>query len=238
VRLFAAIRPPDHVLDHLSTALAAALPPHPDRSSPLQPRANWHVTLAFYGEVPDAAQTDVGSELAEAVDGLGQFEIELRGAGRFRRTVGWIGVGGDVAALDRLSRAAAAVWPGDPGRLGPGRAGDAGAGARGGWGDPGAGARGGWGDPGGRRGASDASGGRGRGNAGGRRRRGEAPRPHLTVTRAADRPATALALQALSVYAGPSWLVSEVVLMRSELGMGAGRHALHTHLATIPLAGR
>jgi 2'-5' RNA ligase len=197
MRLFAAVRPPDNALDHLSAALASALNPRADRSSPLQPRANWHVTLAFYGEVPDAAAPGIAANLATGVAGAGRFEVELRGAGAFRRKVGWIGVGGDVAALDRLSRAAAGAWPA------------AGAGAEGNHG------------------------------AGPQTRvpaRGDSRRPHLTVSRAADRPGTAAALRALSVYVGPSWLVGEVLLLRSELGQGPGRHARYTRLAEIPLA--
>ncbi|MDR2453852.1 MAG: RNA 2',3'-cyclic phosphodiesterase [Bifidobacteriaceae bacterium] len=185
MRLFAAVRPPTSALDHLSTALAAALGPRADRSSPLQPRANWHITLAFYGEVPGGAIPELAAELAANLDGIGQFRLELRGAGRFGRKTGWVGVGGDTAALERLARAAAAAWPGSGGTS----------------------------------------------RAAGRR-----PRPHLTLSRAADRPATSLAFQALAVYVGPTWPVREVRLARSQLGQGPGRHSLYTDLAALPLA--
>jgi 2'-5' RNA ligase len=172
-------------LDHLSAALALGLGPRTDRSSPTQPRANWHVTLAFYGEAPGAVWPELASALAFQLQDARPFALELRGAGVFRRRVGWIGVGGDTAALGSAVRAAQDAGDSVLAGAAPGRV--------------------------------------------------EQARPHLTVTRAADRPAIAAALTALSVYVGPSWTVDSVSLMRSELGAGPGRHALYTELARLPL---
>ncbi|MDR3359433.1 MAG: RNA 2',3'-cyclic phosphodiesterase [Bifidobacteriaceae bacterium] len=180
MRLFAAIRPPGLVLEHLSGALAAVLAPRADRSSPLQPRANWHVTLAFYGEAPAGAVPSIEADLRAELASVSPFELELRGAGTFRGRVGWIGVGGDLASFATAARAALAAYP-----------------------------------TGGDRSAN----------------------PHLTVTRAADRPAVADALRALSIYVGPTWQAGEVELIRSDLGQGPGRHALYTTLGRWPLGG-
>ncbi|MDR0592247.1 MAG: RNA 2',3'-cyclic phosphodiesterase [Bifidobacteriaceae bacterium] len=183
MRFFAAVRPPDAVLDHLSLALAAVLPQAPGPAPPLLPRANWHVTLAFYGEQPDGAEPVLLSALAEALARTEPFSLELRGAGVFRRKVGWIGLGGQTAALAQAMRAAAEAVA-EVGRPAP----------------PPLGAR-----------------------------------PHLTVTRAADRPDVGRALRALSVYQGPSWLVTEAHLMSSELGRGPAGHALYSRLGSAPL---
>ncbi|MDR0626654.1 MAG: RNA 2',3'-cyclic phosphodiesterase [Bifidobacteriaceae bacterium] len=178
MRLFAAIRPPQPVADHLSVALASALTPSTDRSSPLIPRANWHITLAFYGEVPTGGLDSLSGALAAELIQMAPFELELRGAGCTRGRVGWVGVGGDLAAFRRLAATARAAWPGTAGEQ----------------------------------------------------------RPHLTITRRADRTPTSDALRALSVYVGPSWPVHQVELIRSDLGQGPARHPLYTTLATLALA--
>ncbi|MDR2377965.1 MAG: 2'-5' RNA ligase family protein [Bifidobacteriaceae bacterium] len=116
MRLFAAISPPDAVKDHLAGALASALGPGTDRSAPLSPRQNWHITLAFYGEVPDCAGPVFEQALAAVLPPLGAFRLELAGAGVIRRRVGWIGVGGQTATLKR-AMAAAADLPGPAGGL-------------------------------------------------------------------------------------------------------------------------
>ncbi|MDR2565627.1 MAG: RNA 2',3'-cyclic phosphodiesterase [Bifidobacteriaceae bacterium] len=192
MRLFAAVRPPDHVKDHLAGALAGALGAATDRSVPFSPRVNWHVTLAFYGDVPDGSVTAWENGLAQELSGLAPFTVELRGAGVVRRRVGWIGVGGETRALKRAMAAATAA-----GEL-----------------------------------ASQAVGRRPAVPGGPEAR---ALRPHLTVTRAADRPAVKSALSALAIYRGPSWLVEEVTLISSDLGRGPGGHALYTLQSTVRL---
>lgn len=117
MRLFAAITPPDEVLDHLETALAmlGEVPAAPERDdrrrsrgtqatraahrSPWTPRSTWHLTVAFFGSVPDGALPDVELQVAEAVAEVEPFTVHLSGAGTFRGTVLWIGVGGETGPL-------------------------------------------------------------------------------------------------------------------------------------------
>ncbi|MDR1394097.1 MAG: 2'-5' RNA ligase family protein [Bifidobacteriaceae bacterium] len=190
MRLFCAIRPPAEALDHLSAALGSVLRPSLGRRSPLQPRGNWHITLAFYGELADGAVPQLVAELTERLGPIAPFALELRGAGRFGRGVGWIGLGGQ---MERFNQArTAALTAGQSCSVDPPAAPDT---------------------------------------------RHPASHPHLTITRSAGRPALADALQAMACYLGPSWLVRQAVLVRSELGGGPGGHALYEPMATIPLAG-
>jgi RNA 2',3'-cyclic 3'-phosphodiesterase len=108
VRLFAALVPPEPVLEHLADALAAV------RGGPADtlrwvPPENLHVTLAFYGEIPDAALADVAAGLAEEVTGIADDGVaaELRGCGTFGGRTLWVGVGGETDRLRDLMDAAA-----------------------------------------------------------------------------------------------------------------------------------
>jgi 2'-5' RNA ligase len=100
--------PPDSALDHLDGALRRL------RDRPGGPR--WvgrdlqHVTLAFFGEVPEATVP----ALTAAVGGaLAVVDVHLRlvGAGTFPARgdprVLWVGVDGDVEVLDGVAAAAA-----------------------------------------------------------------------------------------------------------------------------------
>jgi RNA 2',3'-cyclic 3'-phosphodiesterase len=115
MRVFAAIKPPTEALDHLENALAmlGELPPAPIRldrraparsrraalRSPWTQRDTWHITLVFFGEVPDGAVGDLEGAVAAAVEGTGPMSIHLAGAGTFRNTVLWVGVGGQTELL-------------------------------------------------------------------------------------------------------------------------------------------
>lgn len=89
IRLFTALAIPDDVAEVLKR-----------RQSGL-PGAKWrtgdqlHLTLAFYGEVPEHAADDLAAELERAATG-GAFEIELAGVGAFgddhRSHTLWAGV--------------------------------------------------------------------------------------------------------------------------------------------------
>lgn len=82
MRLFVGLYPPQEALADL-----------PQRSG------REHVTLAFLGEVPDPAEL-----LAElpSVQDLPAPRLRLAGAGRFRGGAVWLGLRGDLAALERL----------------------------------------------------------------------------------------------------------------------------------------
>ncbi|MEJ3749913.1 RNA 2',3'-cyclic phosphodiesterase [Actinomycetes bacterium KLBMP 9797] len=108
MRLFVAVYPPDDVVHDLAARVAEL---HVGRAAAegintrLAPRDHWHVTLAFLGEVADARLSNVVGALGEAVAPAAPFEVRLAGGGRFGAIL-WVGVGGDLPALTRLSRLA------------------------------------------------------------------------------------------------------------------------------------
>jgi RNA 2',3'-cyclic 3'-phosphodiesterase len=109
VRLFAAVLPPPHVLDHLEQALTVVRGPDEDSGAvgPLRwaPPDDRHITLAFFGEVSAGAAHDLSTGLAAVSAEHRPFTAQLRGAGVFDRRVFWIGCGGDVSALSALTAA-------------------------------------------------------------------------------------------------------------------------------------
>lgn len=101
MRVFAAIRQPAPVLEHLELSLTnlrlgvgATL-----RWVPLDQR---HVTVAFYGEVPDGAVPEIAEHLDEVGRRHEPLELSLRGAGTFSARTLWVGVAGDVGPLSDL----------------------------------------------------------------------------------------------------------------------------------------
>lgn len=115
MRLFVAVYPPPDACDHLEQQLARLnVMSAVERGVNTRParRETWHVTLAFLGEVPDERADRAGPAIERAAEGwrpAGRTAPELRlaGGGRFGRgrfTVLWVGVDGDGAALDELSR--------------------------------------------------------------------------------------------------------------------------------------
>lgn len=127
--------PPEPVCAHLAGAvehLAVSRAGASNVNARLAPRSNWHLTLAFLGDVPDQRAADVPDALAEGVTrwraGGGEPpELCLTGGGRFGRgrfTVLWAGVGGDVPAMKALSTAVRSALkrarlPSDPKPLRP-----------------------------------------------------------------------------------------------------------------------
>lgn len=113
MRLFAAVLPPAPALDHLETALVSvcgATDPG-DARGPLR----WtvpedrHLTLAFYGEVPEGYLGELSRDLDAVAAGTGPFTLALRGAGVFDGRTVWVGCSEDTATLTRLMADAVAV---------------------------------------------------------------------------------------------------------------------------------
>jgi 2'-5' RNA ligase len=77
----------------------------------LVPPGNWHITLAFYGELPDAAAPKCLRGLSTQLAHLGPFEVQLSGTGRYRGRVGWFGLTSESNLLERAMDAAARAWP-------------------------------------------------------------------------------------------------------------------------------
>lgn len=105
MRLFAAIVPPADALDHLATAVD---PVRDDRLRWSRPDA-WHLTLAFYGEVPDERLDELTERLHRAARRQQQLSLALSGAGRFDGRVLWVGCSGDLDGLRKLSRSCGAA---------------------------------------------------------------------------------------------------------------------------------
>jgi 2'-5' RNA ligase len=90
MRLFVAVTPPADALDELEAAVA------PLRSScpglRWTGRQNWHVTLAFLGQVDDAVAGELGPALGEAVAGKHAGLVSLGPAGSFPADQAWANV--------------------------------------------------------------------------------------------------------------------------------------------------
>ncbi|MET9829559.1 RNA 2',3'-cyclic phosphodiesterase [Streptomyces sp. NPDC006385] len=104
MRLFAAVLPPEAVVQELAAQV--------DRLRKLPGadglrwtgRPGWHFTLAFYGEVDDDLVPDLSARLERAAHRTAPFRLALRGGGQFGRGRAlWAGAEGDVAALRLLA---------------------------------------------------------------------------------------------------------------------------------------
>ena len=103
VRLFVALRPPPDAVAHADTALEPVRREHPDlRWVPAQ---RWHLTLAFYGEIPDDKVEGTVAMVDRRLRGHGPCDLAFRGAGSFTRRALWLGVDGDLAGAE-------GDWPG------------------------------------------------------------------------------------------------------------------------------
>lgn len=103
VRLFAGLYPPEeacaHLAAHVSTLHLSAADARPT------PRAQWHVTVVFLGEVPDARLPDVQTALKSSSGGTTPVRLRIAGGGRFG-TILWAGLSGDVDHVAALGESA------------------------------------------------------------------------------------------------------------------------------------
>jgi 2'-5' RNA ligase len=110
MRLFVAIQPPVAVLEELESRVAPLRPAWPGLRWTSQ--AAWHVTLAFLGEVSDAAATALEPRLERAAHRHPCLMLSVSGAGAFpgqaRAQVLWTGIRADQRALARLADSVAA----------------------------------------------------------------------------------------------------------------------------------
>jgi 2'-5' RNA ligase len=110
MRLFVAIAPPSAVLDELD----ALVEPLRARRLDLRwtNREAWHVTLAFLGQVDEAAAARLLPRLERAARRHHEVRLAFAGAGAFpaatRANVLWSGLSGDCGALARLAESVAA----------------------------------------------------------------------------------------------------------------------------------
>lgn len=104
-RLFVAIDPPPEAVADLGSwvdGLAVAR-----AKVRVAARDQWHLTVAFLGEVPADRAGDAAGAVARAAAVTRPMRLRFAGGGRFghgRRTIVWAGVAGDLDALTKLAR--------------------------------------------------------------------------------------------------------------------------------------
>lgn len=103
MRLFAAVDLPADQATALATAVDFS-----DARLRWVPQHQWHLTLAFYGEVDGPAVVELSKRLARAATRTPALSLRLAGAGTFprrprRANALWVGVAGDVDILARLA---------------------------------------------------------------------------------------------------------------------------------------
>ncbi|MHB1065280.1 MAG: 2'-5' RNA ligase family protein [Georgenia sp.] len=216
MRLFASLELPGAVQDHLDLAVAAlrgtpAAGPPALRWVPVEQR---HITLAFFGEVPDGAVPELGARLGAVAEGCAPLRLRLRGAGVFGHRTLWVGVQEDGGRAGGGSWEGDGPWAGEPVGASPDRlvglmaaCDDAGAPLR----------RGGF-----------------------ERAPRDRRRAHVTIARLGARRGTPEDLpgraHALSVYEGPAWDAADVTLVLSRPGEGRGGGPLYEPVERFPLA--
>ena len=105
MRLFAAVALPDDVVADLDAVISR----HRDDVLAWTLPEQWHITLAFYGQVEDTRVPDLKGRLTRAVKRYPVMSLALAGAGRFDERTLWLGCSGDVTTLRTIARSVAAV---------------------------------------------------------------------------------------------------------------------------------
>ena len=106
MRLFVAVVPPVEAVEHLAEFVE---PRREHRDDDLRWAAaeNWHITLAFLGDVPDRKTDDLEERLERAAKRRRPMRLRLAGGGAFPNAaearVLWTGVHGDLELLSRLA---------------------------------------------------------------------------------------------------------------------------------------
>ena len=107
MRMFAAVVPPEPVLEDLEEFLA---PRRAAEQLRWTRRESWHLTLAFMAEVPERALDDLLERLQRAARRRSPFRLALAGGGAFpdpaRAKVLYAGVDGTPEAREELRRLA------------------------------------------------------------------------------------------------------------------------------------
>ncbi|WP_030207848.1 RNA 2',3'-cyclic phosphodiesterase [Streptomyces bikiniensis] len=107
VRAFIALAPPDDAKDELAEALGPAYETYPRmRWNRIE---DWHITLAFLGELPVATVPLLRQPLADLAASRRPVELALRGGGHFDDRVLWSGIDGDLEGLHGLATEVRAV---------------------------------------------------------------------------------------------------------------------------------
>lgn len=100
MRLFAALRPSEQAVEHLVLALRPIRESVPGLRWP--DPAQWHLTCAFYGEVPEGTVDAIADRVATSARSTSPLTLSLHGAGSFAGRTLWIGVARDTDRLRDL----------------------------------------------------------------------------------------------------------------------------------------
>ncbi|MEU0401581.1 RNA 2',3'-cyclic phosphodiesterase [Streptomyces sp. NPDC006197] len=107
VRVFVALAPPDDAKDELARELGPSYEAYPRmRWNRIE---DWHITLAFLGELPVETVPLLRPPLAEIAAARRPVELALRGGGHFDDRVLWSGIDGDLDGLHQLAAEVRAV---------------------------------------------------------------------------------------------------------------------------------
>ncbi|MGW6685356.1 RNA 2',3'-cyclic phosphodiesterase [Streptomyces sp. NPDC054961] len=101
VRVFMALAPPDDAKGELERELRPAYDAYPCMR--WNRREDWHITLAFLGELPVAAVPLLRQPLADLAAARKPLHLALRGGGHFDDRVLWTGIDGDLEGLHLLA---------------------------------------------------------------------------------------------------------------------------------------
>ncbi|MGR4878290.1 RNA 2',3'-cyclic phosphodiesterase [Streptomyces sp. LARHCF249] len=101
VRIFIALAPPDDAKEELARELRPAHAAYPRmRWNRIE---DWHITLAFLGELPVATVPLLRPPLAALAAAHRPVRLALRGGGHFDERVLWSGIDGDLDGLHVLA---------------------------------------------------------------------------------------------------------------------------------------
>ncbi|MFF2146785.1 RNA 2',3'-cyclic phosphodiesterase [Kitasatospora sp. NPDC058190] len=101
LRVFVALAPPDDAKAELARALQPAYAMYPRlRWNRIE---DWHITLAFLGELPSTAVPLLRSVLAGRAASHPALRLGLRGGGHFDERLLWSGIDGDLEGLHLLA---------------------------------------------------------------------------------------------------------------------------------------
>ncbi|MCH1865393.1 RNA 2',3'-cyclic phosphodiesterase [Nocardioides sp. CFH 31398] len=109
MRIFVALRPAPEVVEHLATFLEPRRDAAPSTGWRWTPVEQWHLTLAFCGDVDDWRVEDLVERVGEAASRRAPLDLRVDGGGAFPHADGakvlWGDLAGDRAGLDDLAAA-------------------------------------------------------------------------------------------------------------------------------------
>ena len=104
MRLFAAVLPPEGVVDELAAEVAELKKLPGAGALRWTAREGWHFTLAFYGEVDEDLVAELSARLERTARRTPPFELAVRGGGQFGHGRAlWVGAEGELPTLRLLA---------------------------------------------------------------------------------------------------------------------------------------